>query len=176
MTDFLLATASLSGLLAYSTVGVALYKWRTRGSVSSHDLTGWEMVGLALAILAIYGSVLATLILTTHSAKHGESVETILWGVLGGAVALVGVFHAFADTPPEVLHVFRSALWPLVYPLSWLARGLVGTAVFAARGPLTAGNWLANLPMRPELRRAEAEEARAAREARITELEKELDL
>jgi len=174
MTDFLLSVASLGGLLAYSTVGVALYKWRTRGTVSSYDLTPWEMVGLALAILTIYGSVLATLLLTTHPSKHGMAVGSAMWLVGGGAVALAGVFLTFADTTPETLHVFRSAFWPLAYPLGWLARGLVGAAVFAARGPLRAGDWLANLPMRRELKRAQAEKARTEREARIAELEEEL--
>jgi len=174
MTDFLLAIASLGGLLAYSTVGAALYKWRTRGSVSSHDLTGWEMVGLALAIATIYGGGLAILLLTTHPSKHGMAVGSAIWLVLGGAVALAGAVFSFADTTPEIRHVFRSVFWPLAYPLSWLARGLVGAAVFAARGPLKAGDWLANLPMRRELRRAQAEKARTEREARIAELEEEL--
>jgi hypothetical protein len=177
MTALLLALASFGGLLAYSTVAVALYKWRTRGTIGSYDPLTWEHVGLALAILSIYGSVLATLLLTTHAAAHqSASTVAVAWAILAGIAALVGTGTTFGCRTPETLLAVRAAFWPLAYPLGWLARGIVGAVVVGARGPLKAGDWLATVPRRRELRQAEVEKARAEREARIAELEKELEL
>jgi len=175
MTAVLLALASFGGLLAYSTVAVALYKWRTRGAI--YDPSPWERVGLALAILLVYSSVLAALLLTTRAAAHqSASTVAMAWAILAGIAALVGIGTTFGCTTPETLHAVRAAFWPLAYPLGWLARGLVGAIVVGARGPLKAGDWLATVPRRRELRQAEVEKVRAEREARIAELEKELEL
>jgi hypothetical protein len=176
VTDFFFSVAAAGGLFVYSVVAVALYRGRTRDA-SAMKPTTRERAGLVLALLAIYGGVLATLALTTHGRDGSLSWETAVWGVGVGFFGMFGagtVLRGDLSDVSDWLHAARSALWPVTYPLGWLAQAVGVTAVLAARGTLRAGDWLANLPTRRARKDADKERQRAEREARIAELEKEL--
>jgi len=143
MTDFLLATVSLVGLLAYSTVAIAIYTRRMQRLGSLWDLTIWRRIGLALAILGVGGGVLVILLMTTHSGKDGVSLASLLWALDGGAVALGGAAVALFEPKVKLIYTFWSALWILTVPFTLLARGVVGAVYLVALVPLRLGRALA---------------------------------
>ncbi len=171
MTDFLLAIGSLVGLLVYASLAVAIYKACTSVTGSQVlTITAWERIGCALAASAIYGSVLAYAAITTPAPRTPPL--TVAWGVAGGFAWAYCFLASMAIETPEYFAILRSALWPLAFPLGWLARALVAVVVLGARVPLKLGDAIYRQANRRALTAAET----LARQERIAAMEKELGL
>jgi len=170
MTDLLLATVSLAGLLAYSTVGVAIYTRRMRRPGTLWDLTIWKRIGLALALLGVAGGVLAILVMTTHAGKDGIDLASVLWALDGGTVAFSGAVVALFEPRAKLVYVLWSALWVLTVPSTLLARCAVGAVYLVALVPLRLGRALAGQ------RRPARTFTSSLLDDRIADLERELGI
>jgi len=177
MTDLLLATVSLAGLLAYSTVGVAIHTRRMRRPGTLWDLTIWKRIGLALAAMGTAGGVLVLLLITTHG-NDGISDASALWALCGGITAILGATGALIEPQVDAIYGWFSALWLLSIPFTILVRCVAFAVYLLILVPLRL---LALVPLR--LGRALAGQTGPARtftssvlDGRIADLERELGI